>query len=135
MIHELSSLFTSDNRSRMFTLFCHPIERSVGMYYYLKEATLDPLHSTKLRKMLILDYAVSPSIENNWMTWFLINKKGGRLNEEDLISSKEILQKKCLVGLFEETEEFFHEFIVFTLFVICWLDNYTLKKRCTKWVK
>lgn len=99
-----SSIFSSHYKGRLFALFRNPVDRAVSMYHYLSSASWDPMYNPKLKTMTIMDYANSPSVENNWMTRFLINKPGGRLMKEDMLIAKEILRTKCLVGLFEEME-------------------------------
>jgi len=105
LVHELGSIFTPQKRGRMFTLFRHPVKRAVGMYFYLQYATWDPLYDPQISDMNIEEYASSPFMENNWMTRFLLDKKGGRLTKDDLTTAKEILRRKCLVGLFDKMQE------------------------------
>eukprot|EP00547_Thalassionema_nitzschioides_P006684 CAMPEP_0194218594 /NCGR_PEP_ID=MMETSP0156-20130528/24105_1 /TAXON_ID=33649 /ORGANISM="Thalassionema nitzschioides, Strain L26-B" /LENGTH=288 /DNA_ID=CAMNT_0038948003 /DNA_START=344 /DNA_END=1207 /DNA_ORIENTATION=+ len=99
-----SSIFSSRYKGRLFALFRNPVDRAVSMYHYLSSASWDPMYNPKLRTMTIMDYASSASVENNWMTRFLVNKPGGRLAKEDMLTAKEILRTKCLVGLFEDLE-------------------------------
>mmetsp|Transcript_6181 Transcript_6181/g.9062 ORF Transcript_6181/g.9062 Transcript_6181/m.9062 type:complete len:358 (-) Transcript_6181:237-1310(-) len=99
-----NQIFTPNNPGRMFTILRHPVDRAVTMYYYLKTATWDPLYNPKLITMSLVDYAKSSSIENNWLTRFLVNKPGGALTKKDLILAKELLKRKCLVGLYDDME-------------------------------
>lgn len=99
----------------MFTIIRHPVDRAVGMYYYLQTATWDPLYDPNLSKMTLEEYASSSSMENNWLTRFLVEKPGGKLSEKDLELAKEILRRKCLIGLFTDMhsslmrfEQYFH---------------------------
>jgi hypothetical protein len=104
-IHLFSSkIFTPQNKGRLFALFRHPIDRAVSMYHYLASASWDPLYNPQLKIMSLEEYARSSSIENNWMTRFLVNKKGGQLTKHDMLVAKEILRTKCLVGLYEDLE-------------------------------
>lgn len=105
LLHEFaSSVFTPTNRGRMFALFRHPVDRAVSMYYYLASASWDPMYDPGLKDMTLAEYASSGSIEHNWVTRFLLNKPGGKLSKEDMLTAKEILRKKCLVGLYDEIE-------------------------------
>eukprot|EP00591_Stephanopyxis_turris_P011258 CAMPEP_0195528768 /NCGR_PEP_ID=MMETSP0794_2-20130614/31054_1 /TAXON_ID=515487 /ORGANISM="Stephanopyxis turris, Strain CCMP 815" /LENGTH=506 /DNA_ID=CAMNT_0040659957 /DNA_START=204 /DNA_END=1724 /DNA_ORIENTATION=+ len=101
-LHETAAIFTSKNKARMFALFRHPIERAISMFYYLKTATWDEGHDSAMVNMTILEYANSGQAENNWLTRFLINKRGGAIQREDLAAAKEVLRTKCLVGLLSE---------------------------------
>jgi hypothetical protein len=99
-----SNIFSADQKGRLFTLFRDPIHRAVTMYHYLSSASWDPLYNPQLRIMSIEEYAKSPGVENNWMTRFLVNKPGGKLGKEDMVTAKEILRTKCLVGLYDDME-------------------------------
>merc|ERR1740124_30473 len=108
-----SSIFSSFHKGRLFALFRHPIDRSVSMFYYLSGASWDPMYNPELKMMSIVEYAKSSSVENNWMTRFLINKQRGKLKKEDMLVAKEILRTKCLVGLYEDIQNSlkrFHEY-------------------------
>jgi len=88
----------------MFALFRHPVDRALGMYYYLARASWDPMYNPSLAKMTIEQYAQSKYIENNWLTRFLVKKTRGKLTHADLLLAKKILKFKCLVGLYENME-------------------------------
>lgn len=89
---------------RMFALFRHPVDRALGMYYYLARASWDPMYNPSLAKMSLAEYSKSKYIENNWVTRFLVNKPRGKLTHSDLLLAKKILKFKCLVGLYDEME-------------------------------
>eukprot|EP00549_Striatella_unipunctata_P016767 CAMPEP_0118676676 /NCGR_PEP_ID=MMETSP0800-20121206/2182_1 /TAXON_ID=210618 ORGANISM="Striatella unipunctata, Strain CCMP2910" /NCGR_SAMPLE_ID=MMETSP0800 /ASSEMBLY_ACC=CAM_ASM_000638 /LENGTH=184 /DNA_ID=CAMNT_0006572221 /DNA_START=45 /DNA_END=599 /DNA_ORIENTATION=- len=99
------NVFSSSYKGRMFALFRHPVDRALSMYFYLATATWDPMHNPKLKDMTIEEYAHSDSIEHNWITRFLIDKTTGGLTKEDMLVAKEILRKKCLVGMYDDLEE------------------------------
>lgn len=94
-VHELSTIFTSTKKGRMFAFIRHPIERCASMYAFKK--TVDPA----IARMSLLDYAKSGKVENNWMTRFLSNQLTGEVTFEHLVIAKEVLRTKCLVGLKE----------------------------------
>jgi hypothetical protein len=100
----VSSIFNRSQKGRMFALFRDPINRAVSMYHYLSTASWDPLYDPALKIMTIEEYAQSASVEHNWMTRFLVNKPGGKLNKQDMLVAKEILRTKCLVGIYEDLE-------------------------------
>ncbi len=99
-----SHIFSLDNPGRMFALFRHPVDRAVSMYYYLAKATWDPQYNPNLSNMTLEQYAKSRYIENNWLTRFLVNKRGGKLSRADVVLAKDILKTKCLVGLYDDME-------------------------------
>merc|ERR1712151_848697 len=101
-----SSLFTNTNhKGRMFTLLRHPIERAYHMYYVKRE------RNTNVSNMSIQEYSTSIYIENNWLTRFLSGKKTGKLTENDLEIAKEVLKRKCLIGLVDAIDESINRFI------------------------
>lgn len=99
-----SSIFNRVQKGRMFALFRDPINRAVSMYHYLSSASWDPLYDPGLKGLTIEEYARSASVEHNWMTRFLVDKRGGTLSKHDMVTAKEILRTKCLVGIYEDLE-------------------------------
>lgn len=100
-----SSIFTSEHKGRMFTLLRHPIERAHHMYY-VKRNRRDEVAS-----MSIQEYSTSPHMENNWLTRFLSGKQTGALTDHDLKVAKEVLKRKCLIGLVDNIDESINRFI------------------------
>lgn len=97
-------IFTPEHPGRMFALFRHPVDRALGLYYYLAKASWDPMYNPSLTEMSMEDYAKSEYIENNWMTRFLVQKPRGKLSQSDMILAKQIIKFKCLVGLYDDIE-------------------------------
>jgi hypothetical protein len=97
-------IFSSTDKARLFALFRHPVHRAIDMYYYLATASWDPMYNPKLKDMTLLEYANSGSVEHNWVTRFLVNKVGGKLDKKDMVTAKEILRTKCLIGLYDDME-------------------------------
>mmetsp|Transcript_12291 Transcript_12291/g.17476 ORF Transcript_12291/g.17476 Transcript_12291/m.17476 type:complete len:451 (+) Transcript_12291:46-1398(+) len=97
-------IFDEDHMGRMFALFRHPVDRAISMYYYLGSASWDPLFNPKIKQMTLVEYARSASMENNWVTRFLLNKFSGPLQKDDMRAAKEVVRKKVLVGLFDDIE-------------------------------
>lgn len=117
------------HRGRLFALFRHPVRRAVNMYHYLRDgATWDRSYDPRLRNATIVEYARSGSIDNNWLTRFLVDKRGGRLSADDLALAKEILRRKCLVGLFEETQNSFERFEQFFRWTVSKKERKCLKQ-------
>ena len=100
-------LFNSVNRGRMLTMFRHPVERAISMFYYWRE---QPGYSGEFELEM---FAKSPMVENNWMTRFLSNKMAGELSIDDEALAKEILRTKTLVGLLERKHESLRRFRLF----------------------
>ena len=103
-LQQVTKVFLPENKGRMFALFRHPVDRAVGMYYYLSKATWDPMYNSKLTDMSLVEYAASSSVENNWMTRFLVGKGSGALTPSDMVLAKKIVREKVVVGLFRDLE-------------------------------
>lgn len=89
----------------MFAIFRHPVERVVSIFYYLQGATWEPTYNPEYASWTIDDYAHSEVCESNWMVRSLTNKMTGPLTPDDFFIAKEVLRKKCLIGLMEGMEE------------------------------
>merc|ERR1712232_546119 len=55
-----------------------------------------------LKNITLEQYAESNWVENNYMTRMLTSKSGGALQRSDIDLAKEILRRKCLVGIFDD---------------------------------
>lgn len=95
-----STLFDRKHEGRFFTALRHPIDRCISEYHYVISTTTDP----DVKKMSLIECAESPNMDKDWITRFLINKRQVPLVHEDLQLAKEILRKKCLIGLHENVE-------------------------------
>ena len=100
-----SSIFTSEHKGRMFTLLRHPIERAHHMYYVKRN------RSDEVASMSIQEYSTSKHMENNWLTRFLSGKQIGALTDHDLNVAKEVLKRKCLIGLVDNVDESINRFV------------------------
>jgi hypothetical protein len=104
LYHAADGLFNVLNRGRMLTIFRHPVERAVSMFYFWRER---PEYTGESNLEL---FAKSSMVENNWMTRFLSNKMAGELTLEDEAIAKEILRTKALIGLLERKHESLRRF-------------------------
>jgi len=96
-------------QGRLFTAFKHPVDRSIDEYHY----TVTTNNEYFVRNMGLEEYAHSSFMDKDWMVRFLIDKQQGHLDEDDLKMAKEILRKKCLIGLHENIQlslDFFEEY-------------------------
>ena len=93
------------NRGRMFAVFRHPIDRVVSIFYYLQSATWEPTYNPQYAAWTIDEFARSPYCESNWMVRSLTNKMEGPLSLDAIEIAKEVLRRKCLVGLMDRMEE------------------------------
>jgi len=111
--HATEQIFTMDNRGRMFAFFRHPVERAVSLFHF----TQDTIWRRKgditdeLANISILNYFKGGMGEENWMTRFLTNERTKLLNEQDFKVAKEILRRKCLVGLLNRKHESMERFM------------------------
>jgi len=110
-IYDASSiLFSEHHRGRLFTLFRHPVDRSVSMYYYLRSATWESTYDHTLQTYTLEDYAHKAQTEHNWMTRMLSNAGDGQLFPKHLDIAKQVLKNKALIGLLEEFDESIERF-------------------------
>jgi len=94
-----STLFDATHKGRLFTALRHPVDRSISEYHYVTTTTDD----LDISMMTLKEYVSSKYIDN-WITRFLVNKHHVPLVQEDLQLAKEILRRRCLVGLHEKIE-------------------------------
>jgi len=103
-IGESNKIFSPGHRGRLFTVFRHPVDRVISLFFYLQVADWEPTFNPDLANMSLEEYAASPLIENNWMTRQLTSAFEGDLTDQHLEIAKEIVGKKFLVGLLHEKE-------------------------------
>jgi hypothetical protein len=80
------------------------------MFNHLKSDTNDPSYQSIYSNMTLEDYATHGYAENNYLTRFLSNKMGGKVDYLDLAIAKKILKEKCVIGLYAEFEKSVHIF-------------------------
>jgi len=87
-------------KGQLFTMVRHPVEREISYFYYLKHHSEDGEFS----RSTISDWLISSSFVDNFMVRSLINNfdRSYIVTVQDLLVSKEVLKRKCLVGLLEE---------------------------------
>jgi len=119
LLHEsLDNLFSPEHRGRMFAMLRHPVDRVVSLFYYLQTAEWEPTYNPIYKDMTIEEYANSTYVEANWMVRSLINVWEAPLTMEQFGEAKEILRRKCLVGLmsrWDESMDRFNRYFDFSL--------------------
>ena len=102
-VRDAAKLFDKHHKGRLFTLFRNPVDRVVSLYYFLRMPDQEAVIGLNVREMSLEQFAAD--ISENWMVRSLTNTMTGPLTEEHLLTSKEILRTKFLVGLLENKTE------------------------------
>jgi len=102
-----STLFDTSQKGRLFTALKHPVDRKISEYYYVLSTNPNP---TQAEFMNLEGFVSSKYSDKDWMTRFLIGKRSGELVPEDLQLAKEILRRRCLIGLHDQIEQSIHLF-------------------------
>jgi len=111
----------SSSSARLFALFRHPVDREVSRFYFMQYATWERLYDPKLQEITLEEFITSqqddghPRIYDNWMVRSLTGKisRYFTLSEQDLQVAKQVLRRKCLVGLTKKMEESLQRFQLF----------------------
>lgn len=95
----------------LFSIFRHPVERAISSFYS-KQQVHDVHFDPSLEIYSLTDWANSPQYINDYMVRSLVGKLNEQspqnqppLNRNDLDVAKEILRRKCLIGLTDEKSE------------------------------
>lgn len=103
-VFETNDLFTQTARGRFFSVFRHPVDRAISMFYYIQVADWEPSYKPELKEWTLEQYAQSDIVENNWMTRQLSGQLGGELTDANLQKAMEVVRRKFLVGLMTQIE-------------------------------
>ncbi|KAL3803337.1 hypothetical protein HJC23_009301 [Cyclotella cryptica] len=103
-VFETNDLFTQTARGRLFSVFRHPVDRAISMFYYIQVADWEPSYKPELKEWTLEQYAQSDIVENNWMTRQLSGQLGGELTDANLQKAMEVVRRKFLVGLMTQIE-------------------------------
>ncbi|MFN9981242.1 MAG: hypothetical protein ACK53Y_15055, partial [bacterium] len=68
-LYQVSTLFSSNHKGRMFAVFRDPIERALSIHGFQEQLFLKQNPGKTF--MSLEEYAKSSKIENNWMTRFI----------------------------------------------------------------
>jgi len=114
LLHESAThLFSPKHKGQLFAIFRHPLDRVVSLFYYLRSATWEPTYNPILQNMTLLEYATSELAESNFIVRALVNKMEGAISWDDYYVAKEILRRKCLVGLLDKWDLSMNRFDLF----------------------
>mmetsp|Transcript_59248 Transcript_59248/g.70696 ORF Transcript_59248/g.70696 Transcript_59248/m.70696 type:complete len:464 (-) Transcript_59248:94-1485(-) len=102
---DIERAFSRQIKGRVFTIFRHPIERSVSLFNYLQYASWEPTYNPELSEMTLEQYARSSYMENNFLTRSLTNRWEGELNNGHLEEAMDFMRRKILVGLLTELDK------------------------------
>lgn len=99
-------LFDPGHRGRIFALFRHPIDRSVSKFYYLQTATWERTYRPEWQNMGIMEWATSHNQDENFIVKKIVGKKlNDPVDINDLLTAKEIVRRRFIVGLMKDMEE------------------------------
>jgi len=101
-----STLFTPIHKARMFTLLRHPFDLAAHMYHKLSS------RNEQVAQMTMSEYANSTFIVDNWLTRNILKVKG-KLTAKHVIIAKEVLRRKCLIGLVDQLDESMNRFVTY----------------------
>lgn len=96
-----------EHRAVLFAMFRHPVDRAVS-WFHAKQSEQGSIHyDPSLAASSLSDWVGSPSYVTDYMVRTLVGKVGGNpvpvpLTHDDLDVAKEILRRKCVVGLLDE---------------------------------
>ena len=134
----MTSMFNDDHQGRLFTMLKHPVYRSIDEYNYFQKMQLDEiaedilndherLRAERIKTMSLDEYVRSDMVPDNFLTRQLCRisldeqRQGWRsdyaddreLTIDDLQYAKEVLRRKCLVGVTTRLEEFIDRVLLY----------------------
>ena len=94
----------------MYTLFRHPVEAAVSLFYYKKRNTWEPNYDPKYAQQTVEQYVKDDVTKSpNWMAWMLGGGvvPAGPVEENSLYMEKikELLRDYFIVGLLNQLDE------------------------------
>ncbi len=112
LFHNESSVYQINNETQgiiqasLFTMFRHPVEQSVSYFYHLKRLGYIELFGN-VEPMELMDWIQSDHIVDNVMVRSLVHKldRSVQVTIDDLLTAKEIIRRKCIIGLLDSKAE------------------------------
>lgn len=106
-LHYASTLLLDEfHHGVMFALIRHPVEQSISTYriYALRGKEQGGFEIT------VEQYYNDRPHEQNWLVRYLTNFRYGEVTDEHLELAREVLRRKCVIGLYERIEESMQRF-------------------------
>jgi len=113
LLHDSAPLFSPTKKGKIFTMFRHPVDRMVSMFYFLQDNVwkAEGTYNKELAEITIENFFLKNMGENNWHVRFLTNQlTKPYVDEDDFKLAKEVLRRKVLVGLVSEKDASFDRF-------------------------
>lgn len=106
-------LFDPAHKGRIFALFRNPVDRSVSKFYYLQSATWERTFRPEWVGMSIMEWASNHNLDENFIVKKIVGKKLSEAADiGDLVTAKEIVRRRFVVGLMNDMEESIRRFNV-----------------------
>jgi len=108
---EAVDIFNPINKGAFFSLFRHPNERTVSLFYFIQIASWQgKTYTPHLKNMKLEDWLRKDRVkcnQGNAMTRLLIGKykKACVITEEEFQMAKDVLRRKFTIGLMSKMEE------------------------------
>jgi hypothetical protein len=112
-VHQVASMFNEDNQARWFTLMRNPLERTSSEFYYIQVAEWEPkAYKPHLKDWTLSQYVHSDLFVDNWMTRQIVGKSSKKetLTRDDLEHAKQLMARKCLIGVIDHYQESIQRF-------------------------
>jgi hypothetical protein len=116
-LHQVASIFNVIDQARWFTMIRNPLDRASSLFYYVQvnkhEAQYLPdSYKPWLKEWTIIEYVNSDLYTDNWMVRQIVGKsnKHEEITRVDLKNAKDIMGRKCLIGLMHRYEESLQRF-------------------------
>lgn len=104
-------LYDPSHKGRIFALFRNPVDRSVSKFYYLQTATWERTFRPEWVGMGIIEWATNHNLDENFLVKKIVGKKlGETVDIGDLVTAKEIVRQRFIVGLMNDMEESIRRF-------------------------
>ncbi|GFH51283.1 hypothetical protein CTEN210_07760 [Chaetoceros tenuissimus] len=113
LLHDSAPLFDVTRKGKIFTMFRHPVDRMVSMFYFMQDNVWKKptTFNAELANISIENFFVKSLGENNWHVRYLTNQlTKAFVDENDFKLAKEIMRRKVLVGLLSDKDESFARF-------------------------
>jgi len=99
---EAISLFGQNIRGKLFIIFDDPVDRIISTFYNGPDQNLSIED--------IREFMDDERVQSNFIVRSMVDKKKGYLDEQDLEAAKDILRRKCIIGLTNKRDESMERF-------------------------